>query len=175
MCYKQRTKHCVVNRLHLYKLRSCPSHLTPHILCSHQSHNLYLVIPHHDHQDHVHFQPRCDSHRHTFLFHKHPLPDLHSRIRRLRHPFLFPVNERIPKPLSTCAFFTSMDIHLNLVRSKTRSLGSCHICKPAWREHGKNTSWLKYLKRLFGTTRWTTFCKKFNDSSATLTNVQQCP
>ena len=63
---------------------------------------------------------------------------------------------------------------LNSVRSKTRSHGSCHTCKPVRLEHGVNTSWLKYLKRPFGTTRWTIFYKTFNDGSATLTNVQRC-
>ena len=172
MFYKQRIKHCVVNRPHLYKLCSCPNHSTSHNLYS--PHNLCLIIPHHNPQDPNHSQLHHNFLHHKSLYHKHPLPDLHLKIRRLRHPFLSQTNVRIWKCSFTRAFFTSTDDPRNSEQNRTRSHGSCHICKQVWPEHGKNMLWPKYLKRLFGTTWRMSFYRKSNDGSATRTNMQQC-
>ena len=175
MYYKQKIKHCVANRPHLYKLRLCLNLPTPHIPCFHLFHNPCPATLLHDPRASVHSQSHLTSHHHKSHYHKLPQLDHHLRIRRLHPLFPFPENTRTQKRSFTHASFISMVVLLNLARNRTRSHGSCHTCKPVRLEHGANTSWFKYLKRPFGTTRQTTFYKKFNDGSATLTNVQRCP
>ena len=174
MCYKWRTKHCVANRPHLFEPHLCLNHPTPHILCSRQPHNLSLVTLLLDHWALAHFQPHPASHLHISCYHKHPPPDLRSKTQRLRHHSLFPANERTQKHSFTCASFTSMVVLLNSAQNRTRSHGSCHIFKPVQHEHGKNMSWLKFLRRLSGTTQQMSSCKRSNINSVIWTNMQQC-
>ena len=169
MFCKRRIKHCAANHPHLFKLRSCLNHIThPCFL-----HNLYPVIPHHDHQDPAHSQSHPVSPLHKSNYLKHPQLD-HSKIQKSHLPFPFPANEKTQKRSFTRASFTSTVALLNLVRNKTRSLGSCHTCKPVRLEHGKYTSWLRYLKRLFGITQQTSFFKRYSDDSVTWINEPRC-
>ena len=170
MSYGMRIKHCMGNSPHLHMFPSCHNH--PTHWCSHLNH--FLATLHHDLRAHVHFQLHLNFCLHIFHYHKLPLPDLLSKIRRLHHHFLSPANERIPKPSYTRASYTLMDVHQNLVLNRTRSPGSCHICKPVQLVLGASMSWPKSSRKLCGTIQQTNFFKKYNADSVTWTNGPLC-
>ena len=131
-----------------------------------------LDTPPHDPRALAHSQLHPESLHPTFPYLNHLWPDLLSKIQRLclHSPFL--VNARIPKPSSTHVSSTSTVTHPNSAQNKTRSLGSCHTCKPDQLMPGVSTSWPKSLKRHYGTTQRTNSCKNSNDALEIWTNEQ---
>ena len=161
----------MVNCPHLLELHSCHNHPIPHNLYFHHHFLNTLLL---DPQDSDHSQLHPESLHPTSPYLNHPLPNLLSRIQKLCCHFPFPANMRIRKLSFIHAFSISTVNLLNSAPNKTRSHGSCHICKSVWHEHGENMSWPKFSRKHYSITRQTISCKRFNDGLGIQTSEQPC-